>query len=198
MHDLLGTLAPVTMAAELKILGIAVAVGLDVLALSIAIGIMRTGLGNRLKLAIAFSTSEVLMQLVGYAIGSGVGHIIGTVADYVGFAVVAAVGIFIVRESFQAGESVMNTDSPLGLIATCASVSLDSLGIGVSLPGVPLPLIPLLVTVAISTVLFTSAGLAFGSLLGERYEQLAERGAGVVLILLALVFTIQHLAGSPQ
>jgi putative Mn2+ efflux pump MntP len=198
MHDLLGTLALVTMAAELKILGIAVAVGLDVLALSIAIGIMRTGLGNRLKLAIAFSTSEVLMQVIGYAIGSGVGHIIGAIADYVGFAVLAAVGIFIVRESFQGGESIMNTDSPLGLIATCASVSLDSLGIGVSLPGVPLPLIPLLITVAISTVLFTSAGLAFGSLLGERYEQLAERGAGVVLILLALVFTIQHLAGSAQ
>lgn len=186
------------MAVELKILGIAFAVGLDVLALSIAIGIMRTPWRNRLKLAIAFSCSEVLMQVIGYAIGSGVGHIIGTIADYAGFAVLAAVGIFIIRESFQDAESVMNTDTPLGLIATCLSISLDSLGIGVSLPGVPLPLVPLLATVAVSTVIFTSAGLKFGTLLGERYEQLAERGAGTVLVLLALVFTIQHLEGWVQ
>ncbi len=186
------------MAAELKILGIAFAVGLDVLALSIAIGIMRTPWRNRLKLAIAFSSSEVLMQLAGYAIGSGVGHLIGAIADYAGFAVLAAVGIFIIRESFQDAESVMNTDKPLGLIATCLSISLDSLGIGVSLPGVPLPLVPLLATVAVSTVIFTSAGLKFGTLLGERYEQLAERGAGTVLVLLALVFTIQHLKGWVQ
>lgn len=187
-----------TVAAELKILGIAFAVGLDVLALSIAIGIMRTPWRNRLKLAIAFSSSEVLMQILGYAIGSGVGHIIGTIADYAGFAVLAAVGIFIMRESFHDGDSVMNTDTPLGLIATCASISLDSLGIGVSLPGVPLPLVPLLATVAVSTILFTSAGLKFGTLLGEHYEKLAERGAGIVLVLLAVVFTIQHLAGWAQ
>ncbi len=115
-----------------------------------------------------------------------------------GFAVLAAVGIFIIRESFQDAESVMNTDTPVGLIATCLSISLDSLGIGVSLPGVPLPLVPLLATVAVSTVIFTSAGLKFGTLLGERYEQLAERGAGTVLVLLALVFTIQHVEGWVQ
>jgi putative Mn2+ efflux pump MntP len=183
------------MTIELKILGIAVAVGLDVLALSIAIGIMQSAWRKRLRLAIAFSLSEVLMQIVGYLLGASVGRLIGSIADYLGFAVLALVGLFIVRESFESGESKIKADSGWGLLAACLSISLDSLGIGVSLPGVPLPLVPLLATVAVSTVVFTSVGLAFGSALGLRYEHLAERAAGIVLIGLAIVFTTQHLLG---
>jgi putative Mn2+ efflux pump MntP len=185
----------VTTSVELKILGVAVAVGLDVLALSIAIGIMQSAWRIRLRLAIAFSLSEVVMQIAGYLIGAGVGRVIGGIADYLGFGVLALVGGFIVRESFEAGDSKIKAHSGLGLVAACLSISLDSLGIGVSLPGVPLPLVPLLATVAVSTVVFTSAGLAFGSLLGLRYEHLAERAAGIVLIGLAVVFTAQHLLG---
>ena len=188
----------VTLTVALKILGIAFAVGLDVLALSIAIGIMQSAWRTRLRLAFAFSFSEVFMQVVGYVLGAGVGRIIGDIADYLGFAVLAAVGAFIVRESYRGDDDAIDTGSGWGLVVTCLSVSLDSLGIGVSLPGVPLPLIPLLATVAVSTVMFTALGLGFGSLLGKRYESLAQRGAGIVLILLAVIFTVQHLEGWTQ
>jgi manganese efflux pump family protein len=185
----------VTTPIELKILGIALAVGLDVLALSIAVGIMQVPWNLRIRLGLAFSGSEVLMQVVGYAIGTGAGRLIGTIADYVGFAVLAGVGVFIVRESFGSEESTFKVHSGWGLVAACASISLDSLGIGVSLPGVPLPLLPLLATVAVSTTIFTTVGLAFGTQLGQRYQHLAERVAGVVLLVLAAFFTVQHLWG---
>ena len=185
----------VTTPVELKILGIAFAVGLDVFALSIAVGIMQIPRGSRIRLGFSFSGAEVLMQIIGYAIGTGAGRIVGTLADYVGFAVLAGVGVFIVRESFGDGESSFKIDSGWGLIAACASISLDSLGIGVSLPGVPLPLMPLLATVAVSTIIFTTVGLAFGTQLGQRYKILAERTAGVVLVVLAAFFTAQHLWG---
>lgn len=188
----------VTPLVALKILGVAFAVGLDVLALSIAIGIMQSAWRTRLRLAVAFSISEVLMQVIGYFIGTGVGNVIGEIAPYLGFAVLALVGAYIVRESYHDEEKRISADSGWGLVLTCASVSLDSLGIGVSLPGVPLPLIPLLATVAVSTVIFTTLGLTFGSLLGKRYEALAERAAGVVLVILAAVFTVQHLEGWTQ
>jgi hypothetical protein len=38
-------------------------------------------------------------------------------------------------------------------------------------------------------------GLAFGAQLGARYKQLAERAAGIVLIVLAVLFTAQHVFG---
>jgi len=146
-------------------------------------------------LSIAFAASEVFMQGVGYFIGTGAGRIIGTVSTYVGFAVLAGVGAYIVYESFQDDASSLKADSALGFVTLCASISLDSLGIGVSLPGVPLPLGPLLVTVAVSTLMFTAIGLAFGARLGGRYKHFSERAAGVVLVVLAIYFTVQHIEG---
>ena len=191
----LHALPGVSTGVALKILGIALAVGLDVLALSIAVGIMHIAWASRIRMGLAFAASEVLMQLAGYALGTGVGHVAGALADYAGFAVLAVVGGFIVRDSFASADSKLKVDAGWGLLAACASISLDSLGIGVSLPGVPLPLIPLLATVAISTIAFTGIGLAFGAQLGRRYKRIAERTAGIVLIALALLFTLQHIAG---
>ncbi len=148
----------------------------------------------RLRLGATFAMSEVVMQGVGYVIGTDAGRIIGVIAIYAGFAILAGVGIFIVRQSFQA-DQMLTVDSGLGLLAACASISLDSLGIGISLPGVPLPLVPLLATVAVSTVIFTVVGLAFGARLREKYKRGAERAAGIVLVILAVFFTIQHIAG---
>ena len=185
----------ITTSVELKILGIAVAVGLDVLALSIAVGIMQLPWNSRIRLGLAFSGSEVIMQVIGYGIGTGAGELIGAIANYAGFAVLAGVGLYIFRESYSMNEAPLKVASGWGLLASCVSVSLDSLGIGVSLPGVPLPLVPLLVTVALSTIIFTAIGLVFGAQLGHRYQRIAERSAGAVLIVLAIFFTVQHLAG---
>ena len=178
-----------------KIFGIAFAVGLDVLALSIAVVIMQISFASRLRLGLAFSASEVVMQGLGYLIGTGAGAIVGTISNYLGFAVLAGVGGFIIYESFQESNAIFKADSLWGFVALCASVSLDSLGIGVSLPGVPLPLLPLLSTVAVSTLIFTGVGLAFGARIGARYKSFAERTAGAVLVLLAIFFTVQHVEG---
>jgi manganese efflux pump family protein len=73
------------------------------------------------------------------------------------------------------------------------SISLDSLGVGITLPVLGLPLLPLLVTVSITTTVFTLIGLSFGARLGERYERNAERGAGGILVLLAALFALERL-----
>lgn len=184
-----------TLTAAAKILGIAFAVGLDVLALSIAVGVMRIDWPARIRLGAAFSAAEVLMQLIGYGIGTGAGRVAGAIAPYVGFAILACVGSLIFRESFEKVPPTFKVTSGWGLVIASASISLDSFGIGVSLPGVPLPLPPLLATVAVSTVIFTAIGLVFGERLGRRYRRDAQRVAGVVLVLLAIVFTAQHLMG---
>jgi putative Mn2+ efflux pump MntP len=49
--------------------------------------------------------------------------------------------------------------------------------------------------VGVSTIIFTTVGLTFGAQLGNRYKQLAERVAGIVLVVLAVLFTAQHLLG---
>ena len=47
---------------------------------------------------------------------------------------------------------------------------------------------------SITTTVFTLIGLAFGARLGARYEHRAEGIAGAMLLLLAMIFFIEHLA----
>ena len=84
--------------------------------------------------------------------------------------------------------------SGFGLLAASASISLDSLGVGFSLPTLQVPLLPLISTVAVTTVMFTLIGLAFGEMLGARLRKHAERAAGIILVALAVIFTFQHYA----
>jgi putative Mn2+ efflux pump MntP len=75
---------------------------------------------------------------------------------------------------------------------TSLSISLDSLGVGIALPAVNIPLVPLLILVSIATTVFTSIGFEFGARLGERYQRDAERASGATLLMLASLFAIER------
>jgi putative Mn2+ efflux pump MntP len=177
----------------LRIALIAIAIGLDVLALAIGIGVTGVPWNVRFRVGAAFAAAEIGMQLLGVAIGTGAGHLVGDVAAYVGFAALALIGVLMLRESFGEHDPLsLDATTGWGLVVASASISLDSLGVGFSLPSLGVPLVPLFATVAVTTVAFTLTGLAFGNALGERYRTGAERGCGIVLIVLAVVFTLQH------
>jgi manganese efflux pump family protein len=182
-----------------KVIPVAIAVGLDVLAVSVGVGVSRLAWNASLRVGIAFASAEIIMQVVGYALGAGLGRMIGDVASYTGFALLAVVGFFMIRASLRDDEAAkFDATRGAGLLLTSLSISLDSLGVGFALPGVPIPLLPLLITLAISTTVFTFIGLEFGARLGERYEKGAERAAGIILIVLAILFTVEHVAiGGP-
>jgi putative Mn2+ efflux pump MntP len=178
-----------------KVIAVAIAVGLDVLAVSVGVGVARLAWDASVRVGAAFASSEIIMQVVGYGLGTGAGKMIGEVASYVGFALLAVVGAFMLRSSMgDDSEAEFDATRGAGLLLTSLSISLDSLGVGFALPGVSIPLVPLLITVSISTVIFTFVGLEFGARLGERYEKGAERAAGIILIVLAVLFTIEHVA----
>ena len=136
------------------------------------------------------------MQVLGYVLGTFFGRVIGDVAAWIGLVVLAGIGAWILYESFQkGGEHDFDVEKPFGSSSPPLSISLDSLGVGFALPSLHLPILGLFVTVACTTIGFTLAGLAFGKTLGELYEVYAERGAGTVLILLAVAFAVEKLHG---
>jgi manganese efflux pump family protein len=178
---------------EIRILGVALAIGLDVLALSTAIGIKEPPWSERIRLGFAFSAAEIIMQIAGLFLGAGFGRLVGTIATWIGLLVLAGIGAWILREGFSDNDDhEFNVNTPGGLLLASLSISLDSLGVGFALPALRLPLLPLFSTVAVSTVIFTLTGLAFGAALGHKFEKNAEKAAGIVLILLAVFFAYAH------
>jgi putative Mn2+ efflux pump MntP len=177
----------------LKIISVAIAIGLDVFAISVGVGITSSQWPVRVRLGAAFATAEIIMQVIGYELGTGAGRLLGEVAEWIGFVLLALVGAFMVRESFkESAAQSFDLTRGVGLLLASLSISLDSLGVGFALPALEIPLLPLLITVSITTTVFTMAGLTFGQRLGERYEHEAQRVAGAMLVLLALFFSIQH------
>jgi len=186
--------APDNMILMAKVFAVALAVGLDVLAVSVGIGVTRIAVKARLRLGFAFACSEIVMQVVGYELGAGAGKILGEVATYIGLALLAAIGGLMIRNSLRhPSEAEFDVTRGAGLLVTSLSISLDSLGVGIALPAMAIPLLPLLITVSITTTVFTFIGLAFGARLGQRYERRAELSAGAILVLLAALFAIERL-----
>ena len=176
-----------------KVFAVAFAVGLDVLAISVGVGVARLPFDASLRLGVAFAGSEIAMQVIGYALGTGAGRMLGDVAAYMGFALLASIGFVTVRKSFRHfSEAAFDATRGMGLVLTSLSISLDSLGVGIALPAVKIPLVPLLILVSITTTVFTFIGLEFGARLGERYKRGAERAAGAMLVILAALFAIER------
>src|SRR5271155_515206 len=96
------------------------------------------------------------MQMIGYALGVGAGRVLGNLASYIGFALLAVIGLVMIRNSFRhSSEEKFDATRGIGLLLTSLSISLDSLGVGIALPAVGIPLVPLLITVSITTTTFT-------------------------------------------
>ncbi len=184
------------METELRVLGVALAIGLDVLALSTAIGIMEPPWRERIRLGLAFAAAEILMQIAGLSLGVGFGRLVGTIATWVGLIVLGGIGAWILREGLRnEADREFKVNTVGGLLLASLSISLDSLGVGFALPALHLPLLALFSTVAVSTVIFTLSGLAFGAILGHRFEKNAEKAAGIVLIVLAVLFAVEKARG---
>jgi putative Mn2+ efflux pump MntP len=107
----------------------------------------------------------------------------------------SALELLMIRKSFRhSSEAKFDATRGVGLLMASLSISLDSLGIGIALPALAISLSPLLVTVSITTTAFTLIGLSFGARLGKRYERNAERLAGAILAVLAVLFAIERLS----
>jgi putative Mn2+ efflux pump MntP len=167
---------------------VALSLALDVFAVSIGVGMRGLDRGSRVRIGASFAAAEVFMNLVGAGIGAAVGRMIGDTAGYLGFAALIGVGIYMLIEEFRESEGGLDLSRGWGLFIASLSISLDSLGVGFSIVYLGVPVWVTLVAIALASVLSTSAGLAFGKVLGERAERWAGVLGGFALIGTGLLF----------
>ena len=176
----------------IKILVVAISLGLDVFAVGVGVGIRGVSRAAKIRIGVAFASAEVVMNLIGVGLGAIAGRLLGDVAGYIGFAALIGVGTYMLIEALreaQAGGS-LDMSRGWGLLVASLSISLDSLGIGFSILYIGVPLTLSLAIIFACSILATALGLTLGRYLGHRIEEGAELWAGIVLILTGVGFVL--------
>ena len=183
-----------TLAAFLKVVFVAVSLGLDVFAVSVGVGMREMTRLQKIRIGLAFTTAEVTMTVIGVGIGTVAGRLIGSVAGYLGFFALVCVGAYMVYEAIRESESGgFDLSKGWGLFLGALSISLDSLGIGFSINYIGVPLAISLICIAVVAATSTTLGLTIGRALGAKAESGAAMWGGIILILTGIVFAVMKM-----
>ena len=165
----------------LELMLLAVGLSMDALAVSICKGLAmdRVTLGRMVLVGLWFGGFQGLMPLLGWLLGSRFSLYITAIDHWIAFALLAILGINMLREARSGAMAV--------------ATSIDALAVGITFAFLEVDILPAVCCIALTTFLLSSLGVKFGSLCGTRMQSKAEALGGVILILLGLKILLEHL-----
>ncbi len=175
----------------IKVAALVLPLCLDTFAIAAAVGVRRPPRAERLRLGTVFAVFEGGMPLVGLVLGLALARLLAGTAEFVAIAVLAAVGIWMLRGD-QDAEGLRSAHG-LRLLLLGVSVSLDELAIGFTMGLLQVPALLVAALIALQAFIVSQLGLGLGALVGERVREGAERLAGGLLVLLAVVLLVTRL-----
>jgi len=173
-----------------EVLFLAVALSMDAFAVSIGLGSKgnkETLYGLALKAGLWFGLFQGVMPLIGYLAGHGLLGWAAAYAPWIACALLTLVGGKMIYESFGEGveeEITMVTNKVMLMLAIATSIDAMAAGFTLTLLAVNAFLACLII--AITTFVFSWAGVFVGFRSGTWLESKAELFGGVVLILIGL------------
>jgi putative Mn2+ efflux pump MntP len=179
-----------------KLIALVVPLGLDTFAVCCALGMAGIVPARRARISALMIAFEAGMPLIGLAIGSPLGHAIGSAADYIAIGVLAIFGLHTLLSGEGDGDAAGLLDAHgWKLMALGVSISLDELAVGFTLGLLRLPVTTVIVAIAVQTLVVSQLGMRLGAGLGEAVQERAEQLAGLGLFGLACVLLAEKLAG---
>ena len=184
----------------LELLIIAIGLSMDAFAVSIGKGLSVTKikLSHALKVGLWFGGFQALMPLIGYLLGSTFADIVSAYDHWVAFVLLALIGGNMIKEAFEKDDECdcnkkeKNCFGFVTMLTLAVATSIDALAIGVTFAFFKVTIIPAIITIGITTFLFSVAGLKIGHIFGCKYKSHAELVGGVILILIGLKILLEH------
>jgi putative Mn2+ efflux pump MntP len=174
---------------------LAVALAMDAVAAALARGGSASDGGSRWRLAaetgLACGLAQGAMPLLGYGVASAFAGPMAAIDHWVAFAILAILGLNMLRASFRGAETSPGRGS---LVWMAFATSVDAAAAGVTLPlfGVPVWLAAGVIG-GVAAVLSGAASL-LGAWIGARLGRWAGAAGGVLLILIGARILAEHLA----
>lgn len=177
---------------------IALGLSMDAFAVSICKGLSVRACRARHMLicGLYFGAFQALMPLIGYLLGSQFESLVTAVAPYIAFALLALIGLSMIRESRGGDEEAASDDfSMRAMVPLAVATSIDALAVGVSFAFLQVDIVPAVAFIGVTTFACCVIGVKVGSIFGDKYQSRAELFGGVVLILMGIKILLEHLLG---
>ncbi len=174
---------------------LAAGLSMDAFAVSICKGLSVSGLKVRHCLICGawFGGFQALMPLTGWLLGVRFQDMITKWDHWIAFALLAAIGVNMIRESRGDGESLNDSFSFRAMLPLAVATSIDALAVGVTFAFLMVDILPAVALIGATTCLLSAAGVKAGAVFGARFRAGAELAGGVILVLMGLQILLEHL-----
>ena len=179
-----------------EIVLVAVGLAMDAFAVSVCKGLAlnKVKVKNMLIVSVWFGVFQGLMPLLGFLLSSLFSKYVITFSPYISFALLALIGINMIRESFSKEEECC--DSSLGfkvMLFLAIATSIDAFATGVTFALQEVNIVLAVVLIASITFVISALGIVIGSFFGNKFKSKAEFFGGFILVCLGITILIEAL-----
>ena len=183
-----------------ELLVLAVGVSMDAMAVSICKGLAmkKATLKNAMTCGLWFGGFQALMPLVGFFLGAIFADAIRAFDHWVAFFLLGIIGINMLKEAFEKGDSCSVQDADLSfktMLLMAIATSIDALAVGISLAMVldVSKIFLAVLLIGLMTCSLSALGVKIGNVFVCKFEKRAQIAGGVILILLGTKILLEHL-----
>jgi putative Mn2+ efflux pump MntP len=179
------------------ILLIAVGLAMDAFAVSIATGLSTNAQQKRKNALITasfFGSFQMIMPLIGCAVGLSFQDLIVGIDHWIAFGLLAFIGAKMIFDSTKKEQESNNGVLRLSSLLTLAvATSIDALMVGLSFAFLQTSIILPIIIIGVVTFALSFIGFIFGYALGQVFESRIKIVGGIILILIGLKILLDHM-----
>ncbi len=179
------------------ILLIALGMAMDAFAVSLGIGTTRVACAPRsvFRLSFHFGFFQFMMPVLGWLAGSRLAGLIQNFDHWVALALLAFVGIRMIRSGLDARAEAFACDPSRGrmLVTLSVATSIDAFAIGLSLAMLRVDILYPSLVIGAVTALLSLVGLLIGHRLGQVFGKRMEVLGGLILIGIGVRIVASHM-----
>jgi len=179
----------------MEVVLLAIALSMDCSALCMALSAKYRNLRVRdyARVATAFAFFQGAMPCLGFLLGKGLVGIIQQIDHFIAFAILAFLGIKMIRESFSEGETELPRMEAREIWLGAFATSIDALAVGVTFAFDGAPIAPRAAAIAAICFAISMVSFAIGRKIGNILQSKALILGGAVLIAIGLKILITDL-----
>ena len=182
----------------LEILLLALGLSMDAFAVAVAsMSQVAGGVRASVRLSFHFGLFQFLMPIVGWLAGHAVAGRIARVDHWIAFALLALVGLRMIRSGLERDPAPTRPDPSRGvsLVVLSVATSIDALAVGLSLGVMKIGVLYPSAIIGLVTFALSLVGAAFGRRLGILVGRRMEAVGGMVLVVLGARILWMHMRG---